>query len=100
MREEPRFAAQLHPGLPVRAGQVVWAVRHEMARTVEDFLSRRVRALLLNARASVEMAPAVARLMAEQLERNRDWEDEQVRAYAELAEGYIVRSMPGKAAGN
>jgi glycerol-3-phosphate dehydrogenase len=97
-RQDARFARQLHPKLPMRAGQVVWAVREEMARTVEDFLSRRVRALLLNAKASVEMAPAVARLMAEELGHNRDWEDEQVRTYTELAEGYIVRSMPVKQA--
>ena len=61
----PTGATPLHPRLPYRAGEVVWAVRHEMARTVEDVLARRTRALLLDARASAEIAPAVAALMAD-----------------------------------
>ena len=45
------------------AAEVIWAVRHEMARTVEDVLARRLRALFLDARAAVDMAPKVAALM-------------------------------------
>jgi glycerol-3-phosphate dehydrogenase len=85
----PRYAESLHPHLEVRAGEVVWAVRNEMARTVEDFLSRRTRTLLLDARASVEIAPRVAALMAEELGRNADWQTEQVSAYKKLARGYL-----------
>ena len=55
--EDPRFGKPLHPEMSTRAGEVIWAVRHEMARTVEDFLSRRTRTLLLDARKSMEMAP-------------------------------------------
>ena len=69
-RARPELAERLHPALPYRASEVVWAARFEMARTVEDVLSRRLRALLLDARASVEMAPRVARLMAEELGRD------------------------------
>ena len=58
-------------GLPYIGAEVVWAARHEMARTVEDVLARRTRALFLNARAAEAMAPAVARLMAPEL----DWDD-------------------------
>jgi glycerol-3-phosphate dehydrogenase len=90
IRTDPRYAEPLHPNLQVRAGQVVWAVRHEMARTVEDFLSRRVRALLLDARASIEVAPKVAALMAEELGRDKDWVDSQVGDYRQLAQGYLV----------
>jgi glycerol-3-phosphate dehydrogenase len=57
----PRYAEPLHEAFPIRAGEVVWAVtRHEMARTVEDVLSRRTRALLLDARAAIAAAPTVA----------------------------------------
>ncbi|MGI8908836.1 MAG: glycerol-3-phosphate dehydrogenase C-terminal domain-containing protein [Candidatus Sumerlaeaceae bacterium] len=66
------------------------SVRHEMARTVEDFLSRRTRALILGARMSVEMAPAVARIMAKELGQDEAWQREQVRAYAALAAGYMM----------
>ena len=81
----------LHPRLPYRAGEVRWAVRHEMARTLEDVLSRRLRALLLDARASIEMSPRVARIMAEELGRDAAWENRQVAAFGELAEGYLCK---------
>lgn len=87
---EPRYAERLHPDHPTRAGEVAWAARHEMARTVEDFLARRTRTLLLDARSSAEMAPAVAALLAEELGRDEAWEREQVRAYRELAAGYVI----------
>src|SRR5690606_22362017 len=53
---------QLHPALPYTEGEVIWAVREEMARTIEDVLARRTRALFLNAKAALAMAPTVARL--------------------------------------
>ena len=90
MREEPRLAERLHPTQPTVAAQVVWAARHEMARTVEDVLSRRTRTLLLDARASIEMAPVVAALMAAELGRDEAWQREQVEAYTALAHGYLI----------
>jgi glycerol-3-phosphate dehydrogenase len=90
MRREPRLAAHLHPSRPTRAAEVVWAVRSEMARTVEDFLSRRTRTLLLDARASLEMAPAVATLMAEELGRDEAWKQDQLRTYEELVQAYLI----------
>ncbi|WP_373499703.1 glycerol-3-phosphate dehydrogenase/oxidase [Desulfococcus sp.] len=87
--EDPRFACPLHPAHPYLAGEVVWAVRREMARTVEDFLSRRRRVLILDARASMEMAPVVARLMALELGRDGRWESDQTRAFEALARGYL-----------
>jgi glycerol-3-phosphate dehydrogenase len=60
-----------------------------MARTVEDFLSRRTRMLILDARSSIEAAPVVARLMAEELGHNEEWVRNQVEAYGELAMGYL-----------
>jgi glycerol-3-phosphate dehydrogenase len=61
-----------------------------MARTIEDFFSRRTRALLLDARASIEAAPIVAEWMAKELGRKRSWQREQVKKYQELAAGYVV----------
>jgi glycerol-3-phosphate dehydrogenase len=86
----PELARRLHPELPIQAVQVVWAVRHEMARTVDDVLSRRTRALLLNARAAIAVAPEVAKLMAEQLGRNQSWQNDQVAQFTALAQGYLV----------
>ena len=87
-RDRPELAEPLHPSLPIIGAQVVWAVRQEMARTVDDVLSRRTRSLLFDARAAAEAAPKVARLMAAELGRDADWVDAQVGAFASLAAGY------------
>jgi glycerol-3-phosphate dehydrogenase len=76
--------------LPYFTGEVAWAVRQEMARTVDDVLSRRTRALLLDARASLEAAPTVARLMAAELGRDEAWIEGQIAAYGDLAANYIL----------
>jgi glycerol-3-phosphate dehydrogenase len=89
-RENPRFAERLHPDLPARAGEVIWAVRQEMARSVEDVLARRTRCLLLDAKASMEMAPKVAGLMAQELGRDLAWQQQQTDSYRELAKGYLI----------
>ncbi|MEH0155600.1 glycerol-3-phosphate dehydrogenase/oxidase [Limibacter armeniacum] len=86
----PYLGEKLHPNLPYLKAQVVWAVEEEMARTVEDVLARRTRALLLDAKASIEIAPAVAEIMASLLKKDKDWEIEQVNEYTELAHGYMI----------
>ena len=88
--ENPGWDEPLHVHLPYRAVEVVWAARHEMARTVEDVLARRTRALLLDARASAEIAPAVARILAGELGRDEAWQRAQVESYRELAAGYVL----------
>ncbi len=89
MRSDPTRKELLHPDLSVRAGEVIWAVRFEAARTVDDFLARRTRCLLLNARAARETAPKVASLMAKELGRDRDWEKDQVATFREISKQYI-----------
>jgi glycerol-3-phosphate dehydrogenase len=89
IRSHPELGRRLHQDLPTVAAQVVWGVRMEMARTVDDVLARRTRALQLNARAAMSMAPEVAHLMAEELDRDRGWEERQVADFVELARGYL-----------
>jgi len=81
MEGDASLAEPLHAALPYRGAEVVWAARHEMARTVEDVLARRTRALFLNARAAEEMSGPVAHLMAGELGYGREWEDRQVEAF-------------------
>ncbi len=88
--ERPEWDEPLHPRLPYHTGEVVWAARYEMARTVEDVLSRRTRALLLDARASLEAAPKVAELLAEELGLDANWQAAQLRQYQQLAEAYLL----------
>jgi glycerol-3-phosphate dehydrogenase len=79
----------LHPALAYCGAEVIWAVRKEMARSVEDVLARRTRALILNAKAAKEMAPRVAERMASELGDDRAWQDQQVTAFTELAKAYL-----------
>ena len=88
MRAEPALAEPLDAALPYTGAEVVWAVRHEMARTVEDVLARRTRALFLNARAAIRMAPRVAGLMARELDRDCAWQTRQVESFGEVARNY------------
>ncbi len=76
--------------LKIHKLQVKWAVEHEMARTVEDVLSRRTRALLLNARESIRIAPEVANIMSIGLNKDEQWVKQQVEEYTRLANNYIL----------
>jgi glycerol-3-phosphate dehydrogenase len=92
--ERPEFAAQLHPALPYIAAEIVWSVRNEMSRTVDDALARRTRALLLNARAAIEITPKVANLMAAELGRDAAWAETQVESFTALAKQYTLGPAP------
>ena len=87
---EPGLAERLHPDLPYIGAEVVWAVRQEMARTVEDVLARRTRALLLGARASIEAAPKVAQLMGRELGADEAWQRESAANFVNVAQGYVL----------
>jgi glycerol-3-phosphate dehydrogenase len=90
-RANPSLAVPLDSALPCTPSQVVWAARMEFARTVEDVLARRCRALFLNAAAAIRMAPAVAVLMARELGRDELWQRTQVAQFGTLAQGYLLR---------
>lgn len=89
VRADPSLGDRLDPALPTIGAEVVWSARNEMARTVEDALARRSRALFLDARAAVRMAPRVAELMARELDRDDAWRSAQVEAFTALARGYL-----------
>jgi glycerol-3-phosphate dehydrogenase len=76
------------PLLMSMEARVTLAADEEMARTVEDVLARRTRALFLDAKAARDQAPSVATALARRLGRDATWEREQVRAFDTLASGY------------
>ena len=84
--------APLHSALPYTAAEVIWSTRYEMARTIEDVLARRTRALFLNARAAMEMAPRIAQIMATELVRDESWQRSQVQNFQTVAAGFLVES--------
>jgi glycerol-3-phosphate dehydrogenase len=85
----PGADVRLHPALPYTEAEVRWAARCEQARTVEDVLARRLRALFLDAATSQAMAPRVAEILAEELGRDTAWQAAQVRTFMDLAAGYL-----------
>ena len=89
--EDATLDALLHPRLPFRQREVVWAARYEMARTVEDVLARRTRALFMDARAAIEAAPLVANLLAKELQKTEEWKAKDLANFVELAKGYIYQ---------
>ena len=90
IRSEPGYGDRIHDDFAERVGEIVWAVRSEMARTVDDVLARRTRCLIFNARAAIEAAPKVAAVMAETLGRDRAWADEQIETFSAMASGYVL----------
>lgn len=78
----------LSESLGITDAQPVWAVRTEMAFTVEDVLARRTRALFLDSEEAVRIAPKVAAIMAGELGKDKTWEEQQVRSFRELAQTY------------
>jgi len=87
--QSPCLEAPLHPRLPFKLREVVWAARFEMARSVEDVLARRTRALFLDARAAIEAAPTVADLLAQELNRCEVWKEKELAKFLETAKGYL-----------
>ena len=84
------MAEPLDGELPYTGAEVVWAVRQEMARTVEDILARRTRALFLNAPAALRMAERVAQLMARELGQGAEWEAGELQGFRQTAQNYVV----------
>ncbi len=88
-KEGQELIKTIHPNLPYTQIEVLFAVRKEMAQTLEDVLARRSRSLLLDAKASMEAAPLVAQLLATELNYSTHWQQEQVKSYVRLAQGYL-----------
>ncbi len=90
LREDKSYSEQIHPNFKTVKGEIIWAIRNEMARTIDDFIARRTRMLLLDAKASLEVAPVVAKTMAEELNKDQNWIDKQIKSFTALASKYIV----------
>lgn len=88
--QNPEWSEKIHEAHPWIKAQVIWAVRQEMAMTVEDVLARRIRMLFLDARAAIDAAPEVARLMAAEMGKDESWQQQQVNAFTALAKGYLL----------
>jgi glycerol-3-phosphate dehydrogenase len=92
---DPDLARPLLENLPYSRAEVVYATRAEMARTVDDVLSRRTRTRLLARDASAAVAEEVATLMAGELGWASDERERQVARYRALvAEERLAGGLP------
>jgi glycerol-3-phosphate dehydrogenase len=88
--EHADLQEKIHPSFDYTKAEVVWSIRNEFARTVEDILARRTRTLFLNAQASLDAAPIVAKILAKELNKDNVWTKNQIKAFSILAETYIL----------
>jgi glycerol-3-phosphate dehydrogenase len=91
VKENPELGELLHPRLEFTKAEIIWAVRHEMARSIEDVLARRVRILFLDAKAAIEIAPLVGELLRVELNETDDWRVEQISEFIQIADQYILK---------
>jgi glycerol-3-phosphate dehydrogenase len=88
--QDKSLGEKIHARLPYTFAEVLWAVRNEMARTLEDVLARRTRALFLDARAAIESAPRVVEIISKELKKDSYWSQAQLEDFRQLAAGYMV----------
>jgi glycerol-3-phosphate dehydrogenase len=98
-RGDASLAARLVEGLPHVRAEVVYAIRNEMAQTIEDILARRLGLQLFDWRKSIEAAPAVADLLARELGWTGERRDEAVTNYTGKIRGFLgVLGLPEQVA--
>ncbi len=96
IEENAAWGEKIDPRMPYICAEVVWSVRHEMARNLDDILARRIRVLFLDARMAIDMAPKVASLIAIELGKDKIWENDQIESFTRLANGYLLEPYQSK----
>ena len=89
LQKDERLNEKLVASMPYTKAEVVWCIRNEMARTVEDVLARRLRILFLNARSAMEAAPEVAEILKNELNQKEEWKQNQLANFLKLAKEYL-----------
>ncbi len=88
--QSPSLQELIHPAYPYTKAEIVYALRYEMAITLEDILARRTRLLFLDAAAAVEIAPVIVSIMAIELSKDENWKSEQLLVFTTLAKQYLL----------
>lgn len=88
--QQPELKECIHPHYPAILAEVVWACQHEMALTLEDVLSRRIRLLILDTAAALSSAEKVAQLMATTLQKDEAWVQTELTNFKKIAEKYLI----------
>jgi glycerol-3-phosphate dehydrogenase len=93
MEENESRRHSLSKDFQITEAQVVWAVRKEMALTVEDVLARRTRILFIDAKIALDLAPKVAEIMMKELGHDETWKQDQLKSFYDLAQGYVLKNF-------
>jgi len=98
IRNDKTLGEKIHPSLPFIKAEIIRAVQNEMCMTAEDALSRRTRALLLDAKAAIESAPLVAEIMAKEMQKDGEWVKNEINNFIAIAKNYLPgdRGHPGR----
>ncbi|MFG4003789.1 glycerol-3-phosphate dehydrogenase/oxidase [Flavobacterium aquidurense] len=86
----PELKEKVHPDHEFTMAEIIWAIRYEMARTIDDILARRVRLLFLDARAAIQSSEKVARLLAKELGHNEAWVNKEILNFKKIAKGFLL----------
>ena len=92
-QNEPELKEKVHSNHEFTMAEVAWAIRYEMARTVDDILARRVRLLFLDARAAIKKKKKVARLLAKELGHDETWIHREITNFHGIARGFLLKEF-------
>jgi glycerol-3-phosphate dehydrogenase len=93
MALHPSWKEPVHPSFTYSKAEFIWCIRNEMPQTLEDLLSRRTRCLLLDAKATLEIAPQVAQWMADELNKDDAWIKSQLHEFTQTASCYLISGL-------
>ena len=88
--KRPELNEKIHPEHQIIKAQVVWAIKNEDAKTIEDFLARRTRLLFLDAKASLECTSIVAEIFKQELNLSEEWKQEEILRFTKHANQYLL----------
>ncbi len=99
-QEDVEYQKKLHSDFPHIFAEVIWFIRFEMARTVEDILARRLRILFLNAQVAIDIAPEIAEILGKELGKDSHWEQMQLAEFGAIATNYLPTPLPKESTNN
>lgn len=87
--ENALYEKQLHPDYSITVGQLLFSIRHEKAKSIEDLLARRTRLLFLDVQASISVALVVGNILATELNKDKEWLYSEVQSFIQTANTYL-----------
>lgn len=91
IQSEPKLRELIHPSFPYTQAEIVFSIRNEMARTIEDILARRVRILFLDAKVAIELTPLVGEILQKELGETNAWKENQIADFLKTAKRYQLK---------